>query len=202
MRIMRNVRRIVDRVQWRMQGQERYVRRPVGVIEEKTRVQPIVQFAQATLGQIDERFIKAIEAMPEEALNWQPGDETTNSLAQIVRHVAAGRTFMLGIALGQPLPTFTGLPDARARGLHNDPATHAELTDMIREADAQWKDHLTALDATDLTEVVPSPFGEPRARFFWIAANFGEAREHIGHAELTVQMYQRYGAHATASTPA
>lgn len=174
----------------------------IGMIEEKPRVQPIVQFARVTLGHIDERFIKAIEAMPEEALNWQPGDETTNSLAQIVRHVASGRKFMLGIALGQPLPTFTGPPDTRARGLHNDPATHAELTGMIREADAQWKDHLAALDATDLTEVVPSPFGEPRARFFWIAANLGEAREHLGHAELTVQMYQRYGARATASTPA
>jgi len=69
------------------------------MIEEKPRVQPIVQFARVTLGHIDERFIKAIEAMPEEALNWQPGDETTNSLAQIVRHVASGRKFMLGIVL-------------------------------------------------------------------------------------------------------
>jgi len=49
---------------------------------------------------------------------------------------------------------------------------------------------------------VPSPFGEPRPRFFWVAANIGETREHLGHAELTVQMYQRYGAGQPATAPA
>lgn len=97
---------------------------------------------------------------------------------------------------------FSGPPDERARGLHNDPATHAELMGMIHEAESQWKGALAQLDALDLTEPVPSPFGEPRPRFFWIAANLGETREHIGHAELTVQMYQRYGAGRRAATPA
>jgi len=164
-------------------------------------MQPIVQFAQFTLGHCDERFVKAVEAIPEGALNWQPGDETTNSLAQIVRHVYFGRRFMLGNALGNA-PTFSGPPDARMRGLHNDPATRTELLGMIRETDAMWKDSLARLDATDLSESVPSPFGEPRPRFFWVAANIGETREHLGHAELTVQMYQRYGAGQTATAPA
>jgi len=164
-------------------------------------VQPIVQFAQFTLGHCDERFIKAIEAMPEEALNWKPGDETTNSIAQIVRHVYLARRFTLGIALGEA-PTFSGPPDERVRGLHNDPATHAELVGIIRESEALWKDSLARLDATELSELIPSPFGEPRPRFIWIAANLGETREHLGHAELTVQMYQRYGASQTATAPA
>ena len=159
-------------------------------------MQPIIAFAQRALGLADERFLKVIEAIPEDALNWQPGDETTNSLAQIVRHVAFGRRFMLGMAAGDPLPFRpTGdLPDARTRGLHNDPATRAEIVGLIGDAERYWKDALDRCDALDLTKVVPSPFGEPRSRFFWIAANLGEAREHLGHAELTVQIYRKYGA--------
>lgn len=161
--------------------------------------QPVIAFARTTLGHADERFIKAIEAMPENALNWQPGDETTNSLAQIVRHVYFGRRFMLGMATmaaSDPLPfASTGHPpDERTRGLHNDPATRAELLGMIRDAHSAWTAALEQLDTMALTEEIPSPFGEPRSRFVWIAANIGETREHLGHAELTVQMYQKYGA--------
>jgi hypothetical protein len=155
-------------------------------------MQPIVEYARQALGQAAGRYRKVVEAMPEDRLNWRPGDETTNSVAQLVRHVAGGQRLIFSLALGEPPPTPPGR-DVRTRGLHNDPATRAELLDLLARADAEREERLARLDALDLSEPVPGPRGEAHPRFFFIAHSVGEAREHLGHAELTRQLWEQHG---------
>jgi hypothetical protein len=59
--------------------------------------------------------------------------------------------------------------------------------------DRERADFLTRLDGLDLAEEVPVPSGPARARFFFVAHSVGEAREHLGHAELTRQLWEARG---------
>jgi hypothetical protein len=150
-------------------------------------MQPIVEYTQVMLAHLSGRYKQVVEAMPEEGLNWQPGGAGTNSLAQIVRHVVSGQQLIFNWALGTPpqLPV-----TERSRGLHNDTATHAELLELLAQGDQARAELLAQLDASDLSESVPSLGGEARTRFFYVAHSVGEAREHIGHAELTRQLWE------------
>jgi hypothetical protein len=142
------------------------------------------------LAHLSERFVKVVEALPVEALNWQPTSTETNSIAQIVRHVTFGQGLILSRARGEAI---TGPLDARTRGLHNDPATHAELLGLLARMDEERAVHLTQLDALVLTEQVPGPPDRPTTRLFWLVHSVGEAREHLGHAELTQQLWGQRG---------
>lgn len=157
-------------------------------------MQPMITYAQRDLALVSERLMKAIDTLPEDALNWRPGDETTNSLAQIIRHVAKGQGMLLGVAVGG-MPPMTAeqaqavASDPRVRGLHNDPATHDELRGLLQKMDSRRQDALAKLADADLGEEIPTPFGPaPRVRI--IGGAIGESREHLGHAELTVQLWQ------------
>lgn len=46
----------------------------------------------------------AIEGLPDEALNWKPAGEDTNSVAVLVTHVLHSTRSWISIAVGAPLP--------------------------------------------------------------------------------------------------
>ena len=152
--------------------------------------QPLIAFADEMLGHLFARFAAVVAAMPNDALAWRPGDATTNSVARLMRHVVAGQRLILAIALGEAQ---VALPDERARGLHDAPAMGGDLLALLAESDAERASMLARLDALDLGEPVTVPWGEPRSRFFWVAHSVGEAREHLGHAELTRQLWELRG---------
>ena len=64
-------------------------------------MKPIVEVVQGMLNGHAERFGNVVDALPEDALNWQPGNAETNSVAQLVRHVTAVQNVLLGRALGE-----------------------------------------------------------------------------------------------------
>jgi len=156
-------------------------------------MQPVTGYAQQMLGRQRERYAGVVEGMPEEALNWRPGDETTNAVAQIVRHVFEGLPWLLSTALNEAEPM-----DADARrqwhehSLRNDPATKEELLGIITANSAHANEMLARIDALDLSEEV-SPSGRPTQRFFYVALAVDHGAEHIGHAELTKQLWEQRG---------
>jgi len=156
-------------------------------------MKPVTTYAQFMLGMQADRYRKVVEGLPEEALNWRPADETTNSVAQLVRHVYEGLPWLLGFAAGDSPP---GDPDtARARRLHslrNDPATRDELFAIIAAGMAAKDDLLAKIDGVDLSEEV-TPMGRPRQRFFFVGFTVDHAAEHLGHAELTKQLWEQRG---------
>jgi hypothetical protein len=153
-------------------------------------MQPIIEYAQRSLDRLWDRYRAVVQAMPADGLNWRPGDETTNSLAMIVRHVTFGQHLILNMALGNP-PIL--LLDERTRGLHNDPATHDQLLGLLDIAAAERREFLARLDALDLGEIISGPIGPPRPRFSFVAHTVAEGAEHIGHAELTRQLWEQRG---------
>jgi len=149
-------------------------------------MQPMIEFAQHVHTRISKSFRNLVEMLPDFALTWQPPASEANSVAQLVRHVATGQRHMLGLAEGEP-PTITSM-DPRERGLHNDPSTRAELLDLLARMDADREARLARLDKLDLGEAIPA--GNDMTRFVWVGLSIGEAQEHLGHAELTAQLWQ------------
>ena len=155
-------------------------------------MKPITNYAQVMLTAQADRYRKVIEGLPEEALNWRPGDETTNAVAQLVRHVYEGLPMLLGVAVGDgTLPMDQNAMQARhLHSLRNDPATQEELVGIITAGMATANDLLAKLDETDLSEEI-TPMGRPRQRFFFVGLTIDHAAEHLGHAELTKQMWEQ-----------
>ncbi|MHB8646519.1 MAG: mycothiol transferase [Thermomicrobiales bacterium] len=155
-------------------------------------MKPVTNYAQWMLTRQAERYTAAVEAMPEEALTWRPADATTNSVAQLVRHVHEGLPWLLGFATGDTEP-ITDRAVQHQRHLHslrNDPATKEELLGIIQTAMTKKDDLLAKVDELDLSEEI-NPMGTPRQRFFFVGLVVDHGAEHLGHAELTRQLWEQ-----------
>jgi hypothetical protein len=151
---------------------------------------PILEFARAITDEQEERFAKVIEAMPDEALNWQPTASGTNSFAQIIRHVSRATPFLLGLASGTAQPPSPEQWQAWHDEMwRNDPVTKRDLLDMLAACRAARDEQLAILDDMDLHEETRG-FGKPAPRMAFVAGAVEHAAEHVGHAELTKQWWE------------
>lgn len=147
-------------------------------------MKPMVDVVQRMLDGQAERYGNVVDALPEEALNWRPGNEETNSVAQLVRHVTAVQNVLLGRALGN------SPQHDHAYSLRNDPATKEELHGLIAAAKANKDEQLARLDVMDMSEMLPGQRGATmRAHYVIHTADHGQ--EHLGHAELTKQLWEQ-----------
>ncbi len=156
-------------------------------------MQPILAFAQRATDQQAERYVKVVEGMPDEALTWQPTESETNSVAQLVQHVFAATPRLLAMATGtMPTPTPEVRQRWRAHMWRNNPTTQQALLDIIATGRAARDEQLAALDGMDMNGEIQA-FGSPMPRMFLIAGVVDHAAEHLGHAELTKQLWEQRG---------
>ncbi len=147
-------------------------------------MKPVIAVVNQMLDGQAERYTKVVEGLPEDALNWQPGDAETNSVAQLVRHATAVQNLLLGRGLGDS-PEYD-----HTYSLRNDPATKDELLGLINAAKATKDETLTKLDDMDMSETIQSPRG-PVMRAHYIIHTADHGQEHLGHAELTKQLWEQ-----------
>lgn len=145
-------------------------------------MKPMIEVVQRMLNRQVERYGNVVDALPEDALNWRPGNEETNSVAQLVRHVTAVQHLLLARALGEPVAY------NHEQSLRNDPATKAELHGLLTDAKAKKDEQLARLDGMDMSEMLDNGRA-PRAYFIIHTADHGQ--EHLGHAELTKQLWEQ-----------
>ncbi len=144
----------------------------------------MVEVVQRMLDGQAERYGKVVDGLPEEALNWRPGNEETNSVAQLVRHVTSVQTVLLARALGDPVE------HNHEHSLRNDPATKEELHGLLAGAKAKKGEQLARLDAMDMSEALPGQRG-PTLRAHYVIHTADHGQEHLGHAELTKQLWEQ-----------
>jgi hypothetical protein len=146
-------------------------------------MKPIIVVVKGMLDEQAERYTQVVTAMPEEALHWRPGDATTNSVAQIVRHVTAAQEWLLGVARGDT-------PAWDQDSLRNDRATREELLGLIAAVSARKDDQLARIDLLDMSETLASEDG-PGLRGWFVVHCAEHGAEHLGHAELTQQLWEQ-----------
>ena len=149
------------------------------------------RYAQRTFDAQAERFANVVDGLSPEALAWRPGDEATNSIAQIVRHVVAWQPWYLGVTLGDPVPLDDEtLNQKQVDSLDNGPTTADALRALVDTMRVQTAAALDRTPVLDLDEEI-SPYGDPEPRCFYLSGAIDHAAEHIGHAELTRQLWEQ-----------
>ena len=120
-------------------------------------------------------------------LNWTPAPET-NSIAVLVVHTLGSEAEVLRVVAKAP-----GVRDRDAE--FRVSANDAE--DLLREID-QADSYLEAIapriTAENLAEELPRGDRPPQSGLHWLITNYGHAREHLAHIQLTKQLYAQ--AHA------
>jgi hypothetical protein len=133
----------------------------------------------------------AVDGLPDEALNWKPGGEDTNSVAVLTTHVLHSTRSWISTAVGAPLPDrdrasefrVTGDSTADLLALVDDFGPQIlKLLDEGGEIDwaANRKAHMRP--DPDLPEYVPASFALLHA-----IEHFGE---HVAHVSLTRQLWE------------
>jgi hypothetical protein len=117
-----------------------------------------------------------------EELNWKPGPET-NSIAALIVHTLGSEAEVLRVAAKVP-----GERDRPAEFR----ATADSAADLIREldqADSYLEAMVPRITAENLAEELPRGDRPPETGLHWLVTNYGHAREHLAHIQLTKQLY-------------
>ncbi len=147
-------------------------------------MKPMIEVVRRMLDGQAERYGNVVDGLPEEALNWRPGNEETNSVAQLIRHVTSVQNVLLARALGE------SVTHNHEQSLRNDPATKEELRGLLADAKARKDEQLTRLDGMDMSEMLPGR-DRPVLRAHYIIHTADHGQEHLGHAELTKQLWEQ-----------
>ena len=139
----------------------------------------------ALLHQVHAQLRDEIDGLEVHALNWVP-TRGANSISTVITHLVGSEA--------ETLRCVAGLPCERDREAEfvGRTLTMAGVLELIDEAD----DLVTAvtpwIEADRLTSLfaLPTlPAGGVRSGLTWLVGNYGHAREHLGHIQLTKQLY-------------
>jgi len=123
-----------------------------------------------------------IAGMDTAALAWIPAPDT-NSIAVLVVHTIGSAEEVLRIVRGLPNER-----DRDAEFVPNDltaDALHARIGAAITYLD----DVGSGITGEDLAASRPRPNRNPQIGMYWLLHNYGHAREHLAHIQLTKQVY-------------
>ncbi|HLY65032.1 MAG TPA: DinB family protein [Chloroflexota bacterium] len=114
-------------------------------------------------------------------LNWRPGADT-NSVACLVEHIVNTEERNLARALESvSAPQNPGFP-TRSYDL-------AELHGLLERADRMLRDLAGRAATVSLSRVVEHPHRGPSSALVLLIETVGHVKEHVGHLELTRQLY-------------
>ena len=144
--------------------------------------------------QLHDQVREEIAGLDDAAVNWSPGPGA-NTIATIVTHLVGSEA--------ETLRCVAGVPCTRDREgeFSRGHRAVAEIVDELRRADELiaalrleigWRRLRTVMTLPTL------PAAERRSGLTWLVGNYGHAREHVGHIQLTTQLYR---ARAPSSRP-
>lgn len=147
-------------------------------------MQEVVTTIVERLREVHRKLRDEVQDLDTAALNWAPGPDT-NSLAVLVTH-------MLG-SEAEALKRVRGLPSDRVRAAEFVPREQsaADLLARIDAAEAELEQHAAAITEADLAALRTHATRGTRTGLYWLVDIFGHLREHLGHLQLTRQLYSQ-----------
>ena len=146
--------------------------------------------AAYVLKQDIEELCAAVEGLPDEALNWKPAGEDTNSIAVLVTHVLHSTRSWISTAVGAPLPDRDRDSEFRvAAGRTSDLLSllddfGAQILALVNDSgEIDWAANrkTNMRPDPDLPDYVPASFALLHA-----IEHFGQ---HVAHVSLTRQLW-------------
>jgi hypothetical protein len=151
---------------------------------------PTIEAAREILDSSLSGMQEAIAGLSPEALSWRPAGDDTNPITVLAVHAMHSTRWWLSIAIGAPLPDRDR--DAEFR------ATTATIPDLAPFVDAMSRDCRAVLrtdDPFDAGITRTDPRTGERVTAGWALLHAIEhLREHVGHAQLTRQLWDARGA--------
>ena len=136
--------------------------------------------------QVHDQLRHEVTGLDAGALNWVPVRDA-NSIATIVTHVLGSEAETLRCVAGIPVERER---DAEFAGRALTPGHVLRLLDdadaLIITVQPHWVE--ARLEATFALPTLPAD--DVRTGFAWLIRNYGHAREHLGHIQLTTQLYR------------
>jgi len=130
---------------------------------------------------VHDEMRKQVRGLDHGSINWKPLP-LANSIAVLIVHTLGSEREMIRAV--------RKLTTERDRDAEFKAESDAEdLVALLDQADRELGEHLGALTAADLTEMRPRGDRPPKPGLEWLASNYGHAREHLAHIELTKQLY-------------
>ncbi len=133
---------------------------------------------------------QAVDSLPAEALDWVPGQDM-NSVAVLLAHTAGSLRFWIGdVAVGDPSDR------VREREFQTRGQTKTSLLKHLDEVMAYARGALPRLSLDNLEEERnPGPGEKPRTRGWALLHALEHATLHLGHIELTSQLWGQKARH-------
>jgi hypothetical protein len=145
-------------------------------------MEPIVAEIVRDFKDVHAKFRDEVRGRSREELNWTPAPET-NSVAVLVVHTLGSEMEMIRISADVPHPRDR---DAEFR---TDDADADALLALLDQADALLDELGPTISAEDLAAPRPRRDNPPQPCLHWLVTNYGHAREHLAHVQLTQQLY-------------
>jgi len=134
--------------------------------------------------EVHQQLRQEISALDEAALHWAPGAET-NPVAVLIVHTLGSEA--------EVWRTVTATPSQRDRPAEFVPR-NAQINDLLARlaaADALVAELSPRISQQDLQVVRPRGDRTPQTGLHWLITNYGHAREHLAHIQLTLQLYRQ-----------
>jgi len=150
----------------------------------------------ALFRQVHDQLREELDGLDDDALNWIPTPEA-NSIATIVTHLVGSEAETLRCVAGVECERDRDAEfGGHLRMMRDVLALLHRADDLIAELEPH-------IDHGRLTALIPLPTlpaEEVRPGLTWLIGNYGHAREHVGHVQLTKQLRQRGGWTASEHT--
>ena len=143
---------------------------------------PVVAEIAEEFHTVHSQLRDAVRDCSEDELNWKPAPET-NSIAVLVVHTLGSEAEVLRIAANVP-----GERDRPAE-FRVTAQDASQLIKEIDEADSYLEAMAPRISADDLAAERPRGDRPAQTCLHWLVTNYGHAREHLAHIQLTKQLY-------------
>ena len=141
---------------------------------------PVVAEIAAGFRDVHQKLRDEVQGMDDAALAWTPAPET-NSIAVLVVHTLGSEAEVFRIAAREAAP----------RDRDSEFRAHATADDLLARldaADALLDELAPRIGPADLAEVRARGNRTPQTCLHWLMNNYGHAREHLAHIQLTKQV--------------
>jgi hypothetical protein len=143
-------------------------------------VEPVVAKITEQFKVVHDDLRKEVRGMDTESLNWKPAPET-NSIAILVVHTLGSEAEVYRIV--------ANVPSDRDRDAEFMVAeTEADLLAHLDAADVLIDELAAQITSADLEASRPRRKNPPETGLHWLVTNYGHAREHLAHIQLTKQL--------------
>lgn len=134
--------------------------------------------------EVHRQLRELVTAVDPSALHWVPATQA-NPVAVLVVHTLGSEAEVWRLA--------GGIASTRDREAEFVPQNMVkqDLLDRLQVADHLLDELAPRVTEEDLVTLRERPGRSPHTALHWLITNYGHAREHLAHVELTLQMYGR-----------